>query len=266
MQCTDNNNGENQKIIRGRFIIQEIIDTQSNQNSNSDSDSDSSPFRYADVFIDTFQPKKRRNSQNNSKFKLNSIKESQISNSQFLVYDHQRKSYVDINEVFQKYEYKIPIKHNITKSKRLLSLIIENQEDELIINNKDNLNNNSNNNNSNKDVYTGILKKNDVKRIESISNLAEHRVLNDFEKKESLPTSNNNISNSNNNNERKLKSPSKRFLSMNDKKNQLIEQRVISYLIESQHFNECSIASCQFSLCGNNNHTQNNCNVELVVA
>ena len=170
--------------------------------------------------------------------------------------------YVDINEVFQKYEYKIPIQHNITKSKRLLSLIIENQEDELIINNKDNFNNN----NSNKDTYTGILKKNDVKRIESISNLAEHRVLNDFEKKESLQTSNNNITSSNNNNERKLKSPSKRFLSMNDKKNQLIEQRVISYLIESQHFNECSIASCQFSLCGKNNHTQNNCNVELVVA
>ena len=264
MQCTDNN-GENQKIIRGRFIIQEIIDTQSNQNSNSDSDSDSSPFRYADVFIDTFQPKKRRNSQNNSKFKLNSIKESQISNSQFLVYDHERKSYVDINEVFQKYEFKIPIQHNITKSKRLLSLIIENQEDELIIDCKD-----SSNNNNNKDSYTGILKKNEVKRIESISNLAEHRALNDFERKESLQTSNtnNNInSNSNNNNnERKLKSPSKRFLSMNDKKNQLIEQRVISYLIESQHFNECSIASCQFSLCGNNNnHNNNNCNVELVV-
>ena len=169
------------------------------------------------------------------------------------MYDHGRKSYVDINEVFQKYECKIPIQHNITKSKRLLSLILENQEDEVIIENKDTSNNN-------KDTYTGILKKTDVKRIESISHLTEHTILNDFEKKEPLQPSANNNSNSN---ERKLKSPSKRFLSMNDKKNQLIEQRVISYLIESQHFNECSIASCQFSLCGS--HNNNNRNVELVV-
>ena len=233
MRCTDKRT-ESQKIIRGRFTIQEINDTSSNESSFCDSTI--SPLKLENTY--KVPTKKRRNSQNSSKFKLNRIKENQISDSQFLVYDHKHKNYIDINSLFYKYEKKIPIHFPTFKTKRKLSFMFEEKASELNLQSEKTNHENEN--------HCGILKQNEVKRIESIPNFAEHLTLETFENNKSI-----------NHNENKLQ-----LTSMNDTNNDFIVQKEISYLIESQHFNECSIENCQFSLCGlNNKH-----NVDLEVA
>lgn len=233
MRCIDKRT-ESQKITRGRFIIQEIIETNSNESSFCDSNI--SPLKLENIY--KVPTKKRRNSQNNSKFKLNPIKENQISDSQFLVYDHKRKKYIDINNIFYKYEKKIPIHFPMYKSKRKLSLSFEEKTPELNLQ--------SEKINQENEKHCGILKQNEVKRIESIPNFAEHLTLETFE-------SNNSI----NHTENQLQ-----LTSMNNTNNEFIVQKEISYLIESQHFNECSIENCQFSLCSLND--KHNVDLEVV--
>lgn len=233
MRCIDKRT-ESQKITRGRFIIQEIIETSSNESSFCDSNI--SPLKLENTY--KVPTKKRRNSQNSSKFKLNPIKENQISDSQFLVYDYKRKKYIDINNIFYKYEKKIPIHFPMYKSKRKISLIFEEKASKLNLQ--------SDKTNQENENQCGILKQNEVKRIESIPNIAEHLTLETFE-------SNNSI----NHTENQLQ-----LTSTNNSNNEFIVQKEISYLIESQQFNECSIENCQFSLCGLNN--KHNVDLEVV--
>jgi hypothetical protein len=94
------------------------------------------------------------------------------------------------------------------KSKRKLSLIFEEKASELNLQ--------SDKTNQENENHCGILKQNEVKRIESIPNIAEHLTLETFE-------SNNYI----NHTENQLQ-----LTSMNDTNNDFIVQKEISYLIE----------------------------------
>lgn len=231
MQCTDKID-DSTKSIRGRFIIQEIVDSKSKSS-------------FASTFtIDNIQnnpgdsTKKRRNSLNNSKFKLNSKCSTKNLKEEFLVYDYNLKVFVDIDEIFGKYEntFNPQIIHKFydTKPRKQTLLLSSSNESK---------------NSSDKENETiGILKKGDVKRIESISNLPI-QIINDFKDKQEIlspyPKKKNTL---NFFPKKKLCPPSRRFLSMNDKKQILVEQRVFSLMIESSLFNVCSLSECQFTL------------------
>ena len=81
---------DSSKSIRGRFVIQEIIDSKSKSSFNSE-----------DIQLAIRDStKKRRNSLNGSKFKLNSKASLKRTKEQFLVYDFNMKTFVDIDVVF----------------------------------------------------------------------------------------------------------------------------------------------------------------------
>lgn len=229
MQCTDKKD-DSTKSIRGRFIIQEIVDSKSKSSIASNFNIEPIQNNPCD------STKKRRNSLNNSKFKLNSKCSNNNSKEEFLVYDYNLKEFVDIDEIFGKYEntFNPQIIHKFYDTKpRKQTLLLSSS--------------NGSKNSSDKETM-GILKKGEVKRIESISNLPL-QIINDFKENQEIsppyPKKKNTL---NFIPKRKLCPPSRRFLSMNDKKQILVEQRVFSLMIESSLFNVCSLSECQFSL------------------
>ena len=92
-----------------------------------------------------------------------------------------------------------------------------------------------------KEESKGILKKGEVKRIESINNIS-HQPMKEITRSLSKKNTLNFIP------KKQIGPPSRKFLSMNDKKHILVEQRVLSLMIESAVFNICSLPECQFSV------------------
>lgn len=212
---------DSSKSIRGRFVIQEIVDSKSKSSFNSE-----------DIQLAIRDStKKRRNSLNGSKFKLNSKTSLKITKEQFLVYDFNMKTFVDIDDVFYKYENYFNPQiinkfYDNTMNHRKSSLMLSSDSNSL---------------NEEKEEAKGILKKGDVKRIESINNIS-HQPMKEIPRSLSRKNTLNFIP------KKQIGPPSRRFLSMNDKKHLLVEQRVLSLMIESSLFNICSLPECQFSV------------------
>lgn len=212
---------DSSKSIRGRFVIQEIVDSKSKSSFNSE-----------DIQLAIRDStKKRRNSLNGSKFKLNSKTSLKITKEQFLVYDFNMKTFVDIDDVFYKYENYFNPQiinkfYDNTMNHRKPSLMLSSDSNSL---------------NEEKEEAKGILKKGDVKRIESINNIS-HQPMKEIPRSLSRKNTLNFIP------KKQIGPPSRRFLSMNDKKHLLVEQRVLSLMIESSLFNICSLPECQFSV------------------
>ena len=114
------------KNIRGRFVIQEIIepkvdeeeeieDIYQPQSSQSQINLTNIPIRNKiSKMISKELFRKRRNSFNNSKFKLNSKKNlGEENNNKFYVYDFLSKKYEDINIVFKKYNEQFEFHKNL---------------------------------------------------------------------------------------------------------------------------------------------------------
>ena len=120
----DNINDSGSKNIRGRFVIQEIIEPKETDEEiiieekklPSQSQFNLNNLVYKDPIISRELFRKRRNSFNNSKFKFNSKNslENEIT-TKFLVYDFLTKSYVDINRIFHKYNDKFVFHKNLFK-------------------------------------------------------------------------------------------------------------------------------------------------------
>ena len=212
---------DSSKSIRGRFVIQEIIDSKSKSSFNSE-----------DIQLAIRDStKKRRNSLNGSKFKLNSKASLKITKEQFLVYDFNMKTFVDIDDVFYKYENYFNPQiinkfYDNTLNHRKPSLMLSSDTNSL---------------NEEKEESKGILKKGEVKRIESINNIS-HQPMKEITRSLSKKNTLNFIP------KKQIGPPSRKFLSMNDKKHILLEQRVLSLMIESALFNICSLPECQFSV------------------
>lgn len=221
MQCIDKKD-DSSKSIRGRFVIQEIVDSKSKSSFNSEN---------IQLAIRD-STKKRRNSLNGSKFKLNSKASlNNISKEQFLVYDFNTKTYVDIDDVFYKYENYFNPQiinkfYDNTMNHRKPSLMLSSDTNSM---------------KEEEEESKGILKKGDFKRIESINNIT-HQPMNEMTRSLSKKNTLNFLP------KKQLCPPSRRFLSMNDKKHILVEQRVLSLMIESTLFNICSLPECQFSV------------------
>ena len=243
------------KNIRGRFIIQEIIEPKEEEEENEiecikpiQSQFTLNSFQYKNKInslISTSKISKRRNSCNNSKFKINSkyILQAEKSNK-FLVYDLITKKYVDVNKVFKKYNEKFEFNINIFSRNRNKKRSIHFKK-----------------------FYEKInkVKKKDFKRIETVGNLHLNLNINsDSEKNSNLEkifvpiktkakhystlTMKEENKNMNIVPKKNLFPVVQKFLSFNDKIDLLAQERVISLYFESQNFKECVIKDCQFSL------------------
>lgn len=216
---------EMHKSIRGRFIIQEI----------PDKNGVDTPKKMEETCVELEKcfslegTKKRRGSFGDSKFKLNSKTSHEIQSSQFLVYDFKRQNFVDINDIFLKYEGMVMIKDYKEKddwfiSKNSLHLFPKREKN---IDNKGT-------------EQLPILKNLEMKRIESISTFAHDSANFETSKAKNVnwnvcdftPKKNVRI---------------KRYLSLNSR-GVLLREHVHSLMIESQSFKECSLRECQFTL------------------
>ena len=253
------------KNIRGRFIIQEIIEPKEEEEENEiegikpiQSHFTLTNLQYKNK-IHSFIPKyiitKRRNSFNNSKFKINSkyILHAEKSNK-FLVYDLITKKYVDVNKIFKKYNEKFEFNKNIfsRNSNKRRSLHFMQFYEKI------------NKVSHTTELSLPLVKKKDFKRIETSGNLHLNLNINsDSEiktnkkifvpvktKAKNFSTQNMKLENTNINifPKKNLFPHVQKFISINDKNNLLAQERVISLFIESQNFKECVIKDCQFSL------------------
>lgn len=258
----DNINDSGSKNIRGRFVIQEIIEPKETDEEiiieekklPSQSQFNLNNLVYKDPIISRELFRKRRNSFNNSKFKLNSKNslENEIT-TKFLVYDFLTKSYVDINRIFHKYNDKFVFHKNLFKrnsnKKRSIHFTQFYQKNSKIVP---------------VSQLNLPLIKNEFKRTETVGNLHRSLSINSDNEKHGNFTKNfipvvtkakhNSTINSKNNvnvnifPKKNLFHQFQRFLSISDKNDILVEQRVFTFAIESQNFKECSIKDCQFSL------------------
>ena len=254
------------KNIRGRFIIQEIIEPKEEEEENEiecikpiQSQFTLNSFQYKNKInslISTSKISKRRNSCNNSKFKINSkyILQAEKSNK-FLVYDLITKKYVDVNKVFKKYNEKFEFNINRFSRNRNKKRSIHFKKFYEKINKVT----------SSTVLNLPLVKKKDFKRIETVGNLHLNLNINsDSEKNTNLEkifvpiktkakhystlTMKEENKNMNIVPKKNLFPVVQKFLSFNDKIDLLAQERVISLYFESQNFKECVIKDCQFSL------------------
>jgi hypothetical protein len=254
------------KNIRGRFIIQEIIEPKEEEEENEieglktiQSHFTLTNLQYNNKInsnIPTYIINKRRNSCNNSKFKINSkyILQAEKSNK-FLVYDLISKKYVDVNKIFKKYNEKFEFNKNLfkrsTNKKRSINFVKFYEKINKVA--------------STTELSLPLVKKKDFKRIETSVNLHLNLNINsDSEiktnvKKVFVPVktkakhySTQNMKEENKNvniyPKKNLFPFVQKFISFNDKNDLLAQERVISLFFESQNFTECVIKDCQFSL------------------
>ena len=252
------------KNIRGRFVIQEIIepkDDDDKEEDNNDIQPSQSQINLTNIPIRNKISKmiskelfrKRRNSFNNSKFKLNSKKNlGEENNNKFYVYDFLSKTYVDINIVFKKYNEQFEFHKNLfqrnkkKKSSILFTQFYQKREKtqsltqlNLPIVQKEykkvetfNIFHRSYSINSEKDKHISFDSNNCTleKKSKQHSTLNIKKVnMTLFLKKNLFPQF-------------------RRNRSINDKSDLLVEERVFSLVIESQNFKECSIKECQFTM------------------
>ena len=252
------------KNIRGRFVIQEIIEPKDDDDEEEDINEilpSQSQINLTNIpirnkisrMISKELFRKRRNSFNNSKFKLNSKKNlGEENNNKFYVYDFLSKKYVDINVVFRKYNEQFEFNKNLfqrnTNKKRSIHFTKFYQKREKT--------------QASTQLNLPIVKK-EFKKVETFDIFHRSYSINSDKDKYISPDSNSlQFENKSKQNstlniktinmslfpKKNLFPQFQRIITINDKSDLLVEERVFSLNIESQNFKECSIKECQFTM------------------
>jgi hypothetical protein len=261
----ENKTDSTSKNIRGRFVIQEIIepkvdeeeeieDIYQPQSSQSQINLTNIPIKHTiSRIISKELFRKRRNSFNNSKFKLNSKNNLENdNNNKFYVYDFFHKKYVDINIVFKKYNDQFEFHKNLFKRNSNKKRSIHFTQFYQKIEKKQ----------TSTQLNLPIVQK-DYKKVEKFNIFHRSYSINsEKDKHVSIDTTilslENTSKNSSNLNikpinttyfqKKKLFPQFQRIMSINNKSDLLVEERVLSLIIESQNFKECTIKECQFTM------------------